>query len=144
MLGMVVTTTKKSRKTKEPLVSIETTNFELEIGKGLRLYFNPVRTVKFFIQRCIRGFDDSELWSLDGTITTFILPRLRVFRKSTQSYPSDLKNIDNWYKILDKMIKSFEYNKSDWSGGIGTYRKKRKEYDEGMQLFAKYYGHLWS
>ena len=37
---------------------------------------------RFWIQlwdKCTQGYDDSELWSLDYTITKFIAPRLRAF-----------------------------------------------------------------
>jgi hypothetical protein len=35
------------------------------------------RNTKFFWQRCRRGFDDSEAWSLDQSLARVILPRLK-------------------------------------------------------------------
>jgi len=92
------------------------------------------RQITFFIQRRKRGFDDSELWSLDDTIIRFTLPRLKAFRNlhngsGPMGYPAGLaedfgiykaddvgnvtqeqndKAYNKWLEILDKMIESME------------------------------------
>lgn len=43
-------------------------------------------------QRLERGFDDSELWSLDKTISGFILPRLKSFREKHSSSPKNISS----------------------------------------------------
>lgn len=35
-------------------------------------------------QRLTRGFDDTEMWSLDCTIAAFIAPRLKVFKEQAE------------------------------------------------------------
>lgn|SRR3990167_652396 len=136
--------TKKKTRFEGPLVRIYTGNFELEIGSTFRLYFNLPRAIKYFWQRRIRGFDSFELYSLDSTISKFILPRLKAFRKEAMSYPNDFKNIKDWQKAMDKMIGAFEYNMSDWDGDKKMFNQKNRDYKAGMELFAKYYGHLWA
>ena len=53
-----------------------------------------------------RGFDDRELWSLDFTISKFILPRLQAFKKQKAGYPGHLTE-KKWDNKLDKMIAAF-------------------------------------
>lgn len=51
------------------------------------------REEKFSQQRIERGFDDSETWSLDCTITKFILPRLKDSEKLLILF---LPNLKKW------------------------------------------------
>ena len=91
-------------------------------------------------QRLERGFDDSELWNLDSTITKFILPRLKRFRTTHCGFPAQFKTDDQWCEILDKMIKAFEIANTDsidWKDGDENLL------DEGFKLFIEYYLNLW-
>ena len=91
-------------------------------------------------QRLERGFDNSETWSLDSTISQFIEPRLKVFKELKYGHPSDL-TIDKWDKILDKMIQSFELINND---ELKKDLKNREDIiDEGLDLFREYFFHLW-
>ncbi|NEZ47817.1 hypothetical protein FDF74_11555 [Clostridium niameyense] len=89
---------------------------------------------------------NEELWDLDYTIAKFILPRLIRFKelvsdnKGIHSYPADLKNMEEWIAILDKMINSFEILKNEF---IKNNRENYEKYIEGMNLFAKYISDLW-
>ncbi len=88
-------------------------------------------------QRKERGFDNSELWSLDMTIIEFTLPRLKAFRDYTKSFPidDDIKSFQDWQLIIDKMIYGMEkYIDDTWD----------TEAVEGIDLFLKYFRHLWS
>lgn len=69
------------------------------------------REGKYMNQRKLRGFDDTELWSLDCTICSFIAPRLKVFIKNTMgSCPGKfIDNPDEWVNILNKMLYAFEH-----------------------------------
>ncbi len=108
------------------------------------------KVVSFF-QRRRRGFDDSELWSLDDTILQFILPRLKRFRaKERVGWPGpqaifnidydkyealsdeeqdDLsdRSLEEWDRILDKMIRAIELQVEDG----GTFFKLNPEWKEG-------------
>jgi hypothetical protein len=100
------------------------------------------RAIRFFFQRMTRGWDDSELWSLDYSLARLISPRLQLFARNTKSFPGNMTE-QEWSIILNKMCESFEYYGSEerWSGDEGADINK---YQEGLDLFAKHYGHLWS
>ena len=110
------------------------------------------RRVVFAYQRLVRGWDDSDTWSLDYALAKQILPRLRRFRDLRGGgVPSRLLPCDSdkaielaqaeWLAILDKMIAAFEYcaGEGQWdSFGDPPY------VDEGLRLFAEYYRCLWT
>jgi len=99
------------------------------------IWRNGKRQIKFFFQRRKRGFDDSELWSLDNTIMNMVLPRLKAFRNLPPAgFPVDMytpeemeaadrgeelegmtdRAYQRWLDTLDKMIRGIElYLKDD-------------------------------
>lgn len=89
-----------------------------------------------------RGFCDAELWSLDSTIAEFILPRLIEFRKELVGYPGNLTS-ESWAEILDKMIWSFE-NLEDLDWPDGKDEEYNRKFQEGLELFGKYFRDLWN
>ena len=124
------------------------------------------REITFLYQRLTRGFDDSELWSLDDTIIRFTLPRLKAFRfarggKGPMGMPMDfIGDVDayhamneadmqrtcdegyaKWLETLDKMILAMEiYVRED---GFPFGDEDVKKYEEGMSLFHKFFNGLW-
>jgi hypothetical protein len=98
------------------------------------------RAVRFWWQRRTRGFDDAELWNLDFTFCEFIIPRLKAFRSRVCSYPVPAGSLEEWEKILDKMIFALEL----WVNRNGWVKDEDKEkYEEGKDLFFKYFFTLW-
>lgn len=116
------------------------------IWKAIKNKFNLCRKITFFWQRRLRGFDDSETWNLEGTISEFILPRLIRFKQVNICHPFDLTE-QKWDEALDKMILAFELHQTifDWEGEVDKKesKKKYKQIDEGLKLFAKYFLNLW-
>ena len=90
-------------------------------------------------QRLERGFDDSELWSLDKTISGFILPRLKSFREKHSSSPKNISS-QEWNNIIDKMITAFELINSDKED---ISHDEYKQIECGLKLFAKHLKNLW-
>lgn len=93
-------------------------------------------------QRLERGFDDSETWSLDGTISKFIYPRLKAFLEDTKRlscHPASI-DFDEWVSILEKMVKGFELLSLD--------EMKTNDEDviieEALDLFRKHFYSLWT
>lgn len=127
-----------------------------------------------------------ETWNLDYRIASYILPRLKLFKKVSITYPGrdEADTPEKWDEALDKMIQAFEYviEEDDWWINNPEYnytdgmkirseehddgmvhvvfdeedlvkevkkkhfaeRVRRQEViDEGLQLFAKYFQHLW-
>ncbi len=114
-----------------------------------------LRAIRFWWQRRTRGWDDSDVWSLDVTIAKFILPRLRRLKELNDAYPASLNDSEQfdeesdercmgeWHEKLDKMIESFEMASSN---SIDYYIMSKKQFNKfrwGMSLFAKYYNNLW-
>lgn len=106
--------------------------------KRLFTYVYWYTIIKHWWQRRTRGFDDSETWSLDITISEFILPRLKRFRELHDKalHPPDTLSEDEWRDIMDKIIVAHELV-------ISETLAREKEINDGLILFAKYYRHLW-
>lgn len=99
-----------------------------------------------------KNIEDSELWNLDATIAKFIVPRLKKFKEEDQKSECGFCDFSKIKRciILNKIIFSFNYC-IQWNANSGkcfekykTDPKLQSKLDEGLQLFAKYYDHLWS
>lgn len=157
----IIDITKSDDTEKQYLVDISVYNHLLEVsreGEGKDPYGIPnvnftlisrddERWKEYQQQRLERGFDDSELWSLDHTITSFILPRLKRFKEITCDYPSDMSEKE-WNDKLEKMITAFEYLENedlgvdDTKSGIDRWTVREKVINEGLELFIKHYTSL--
>ena len=158
----IIDITKSDDTENQYLVDVSVYNHLLEVsreGEGKDPYGIPnvnftlidrddERWKEYQQQRLEGGFDDSEVWSLEGTITSFILPRLKRFKEITYSYPSDI-SAKEWNNKLEKMITAFEYLENedlgldDTKSGIDRWAAREKVINEGLELFIKYYNSLW-
>lgn len=122
-------------------------------------------------QRMRYGVADEECWSLDYTFSKFILPRLKHFKKMKRySYHPDMTP-EQWEAVIDELIWTFEYmldeerfnpfpnycvgKKLDFNRektpeenqSFKDWMEKNNELEErkqkGLELFARYYCHLW-
>lgn len=93
------------------------------------------------------GVDERETWSLNTRISEYILPRLKFYKKFSKGYPDGV-SVEEWDIILDKMIQAFKIvalmyeTDLDDEDNIHT-EIGRKKYEEGMDLFRKYFLDLW-
>lgn len=97
------------------------------------------RKVKFFFQRRIRGFDDSETWDLDYSFMKWLLPRLKRFQEVSDGiHPGNLTN-DAWQKQLTTAIENLTFilEKDEFEDG---YIEKREAF---FKWFCKNCGGLW-
>ena len=106
----------------------------------------------------------NELWSLDETLTEYLLPRISAFRKMERhGYPvldeeciskqsrqqqngdEDLRAAADWENILYDIEKGFEAHRNliGYGEEPGATEENEKVMQKGLNLFAKYYGHLW-
>ena len=97
------------------------------------------RSIKFFWQRTIRGWDDSETWSLDAALSKLIVPRLKRFKEVNICYPPNMTP-QEWDEKLDLMIEAFEFYSGEQYCASGEELKKHQK---GLNLFAKHFGKLW-
>lgn len=96
-----------------------------------------------FWQRRTRGFDDTDLWSLDHHLAKLILPRLIAFRDAGQiGYPGPL-TADTWETMIDAMIYSFDNVANCWDPFGERDRDDDDRINEGLELFGLWFRHLW-
>ena len=98
------------------------------------------RLEDFVKDRETEGFDESETWNLSTTIAKFVLPRLKCFRECHFDHPYGI-TFDEWNEILDKMIYAMNYaaNEHNTTEENIAFSKVK----EGLELFGKYFLHLW-
>ncbi len=100
-----------------------------------------LRKIKWMFQKLFKGYSDEDLFDLGWTISKWILPRLKAFKKCPGGQPYPFKNEKEWIQCIDKMIIGFEiFVDDEWFGN----KKLTEEKDEGIKLFAKYLGCLWN
>lgn len=128
------------------------------------------RELKFWWQRRTRGFDDSELWSLDCTMCKFMAPRLRELARQTYGYPvtflhgedfteETIQAFDNlpeeerhskheaaalaWETAVNKIARAMEL----WADNetfVEPNSPEEQEVKEGFELFHKHLFSLWN
>lgn len=93
---------------------------------------------------------------IDVDIAEFVLPLLKKFKEKADTVPNsiledyweidkegaEVKAMEKWYEILDKMIYAFEYVIE--CGGRSS--RNTLEWDRhmaGMELFARHFLDLW-
>ena len=82
-----------------------------------------------------------DTYNLDITIAQFIVPRLELFKKLTDCYPFQFNSMEEWYKVLDKMIAAFSIISHKTT--IQRHEEEKSIINEGLDLFRKYYNELW-
>ena len=116
------------------------------------------RPIKFLWQRLTRGWDDSDLWSLDFAIIKFTYPRLKAFRElppcgvpmhPTEVYPEGHEEAGlpraletaEWDAILGEILKGFELVvKADC---YPLHGKSHEQLEKSMDLFREWFFALW-
>jgi hypothetical protein len=82
------------------------------IPYGWRMYYRYQDLQHWVIktyQKLRYGVSDSECWNLSNTITSFVLPRLKHFKKTQRyAHPADLTP-EQWEEIIDELIWTFEF-----------------------------------
>ena len=68
------------------------------------------------------------------------LVALKKFRKETDGYPGTLDSFEEWDKIMKKMIRAFKIIVDD---PFPETPEQTEAVEEGLQLFARYFRHLW-
>ena len=88
---------------------------------------------------------NEECWGLDITLAKYILPRLEKFEiLNTNIHPCEFKNMEEWHKIINKMIYSFKFIlKDELIIDIELSKAEDKRVQEGLDLFARYFRDLW-
>lgn len=93
------------------------------------------------------GFVPAEFFSLDYSLALYIYSHLRYFKDNCLvGYPGCM-TFEEWSDTLDKMIKAFELIIKDddqyplWDKQ--SSKRRARQINHGLKLFAKYFRHLW-
>jgi hypothetical protein len=94
---------------------------------------------KFKKQRIERGFEDSETWRLDYTISSFIIPRLERYQElANEKLARDQQLVED----VDTLLEAMKLIVKD--EGSHTWDEKEKEIvTKGLELFPKVFTTLW-
>lgn len=90
--------------------------------------------------------DGYDCWNADHTIALVAYPLLKKFKQRQCGHPPDI-SLEEWHKILDKMIWAMRImaDEEDYctSGNIKEVRRFYKRLNEGFCLFGKHFRDLW-
>ena len=103
---------KKSKDSSKLSTTTEINNFSI----AEEVYPDePEKLERYKKQRDERGFDDTETWHLDKSLTLFLIPRLKRFIELNNGFPSG-QTEESFNEKLNFILKSFEeyyYNEND-------------------------------
>lgn len=141
--------------------------FSLNPIYSIPRFFDRLKSeIKWAYQRVFRGYDDKWYWSFNHQVADVAIKVFKNMSKKVWGHPSELK-FKKWQKILMKIAEGFEAYKEIHEGDsymipTGYYyeegflkglekrvinKKKLKELEKkqkkGLELFAKWFSHLW-
>lgn len=103
---------KKSKDSSKLSTTTEKNNFSI----AEEVYPDePEKLERYKKQRDERGFDDTETWHLDKSLTLFLIPRLKRFIELNNGFPSG-QTEESFNEKLNFILESFEeyyYNEND-------------------------------
>lgn len=113
------------------------------VREALKLH-TYTRMIRFFFQRKRRGFDDSDLWSLDYTFAKLMAPRLRAFinQFGGRSVPCEMTQ-QEWLEILEKIHRALDLMVTSDGAYFMLSDDQTKEIHEGLGLFQEHLFSLW-
>lgn len=96
--------------------------------------------LKYIIQRIKRGWSDEDCWAVDDHLATIIAGMTKQLKETSHGHPDEMTD-EQWVKILQTISEGFQvYTDSIYDGLDET---KIKKFDKAMELFTKYFSHLW-
>lgn len=93
-----------------------------------------------FFQRGTKGYCYKDVWSIDGYLCEIIPQMLKQLKQNQLGFPTDLTS-EEWDGILDEIIEGFE--RGSKVHNYEATEEDMKVINRGLELFAKYYFHLW-
>lgn len=103
------------------------------------------RELKYFFQRGLYGYSESDVWSLDAYLCTWLPSAIMELRDQSHGCPQDLE-MEEWKEILRRIAKGFEA-KNQLIESVDHSKKEEElleeQFQEGMKWFVKYFTHLW-
>lgn len=116
---------------------------QMQLPSNLTFKFRMLkRRLKHAWQRAVRGFDDSETWSLNTTFAQWFAPRLRRFKEVTIAYPAYCNDMEEWQEILQKMLDGFEMM-ADGDTYFTFDEQAHEKMQHSVDLFYQHFHSLW-
>lgn len=99
-----------------------------------------------------RRIHSKDAWSIKVDTAKFLVPRLKMFLKEidkvgatpgilARQYPDD--GYERWREMVKKMLFSFEYYADEYNRRMDANEDEIRRVEEGLSLFAEWYGYLW-
>lgn len=109
------------------------------------------RQTQFKVEKGVYGFDNSETWGLDTTMTAMLYERLKMFKEKTENFvdyseslveiDGETKNVDEW---LDNMIQLCEsYLTTDVLDDNYSDSNEEKKILEVWKIWSKVVLYMW-
>lgn len=108
------------------------------------------RKIKWFFQKCKRGYSDRDLWNLDNWILDILEKVINDFKiQNNHSYPSTFDSMDDWTAELEyahsllKHLNEIKENDSGYSSYEEYYEDLNHTKDKLFDWLKKYLFDLW-
>ena len=86
-------------------------------------------------------FPIEEVWNTDNTLAQLIVPRLLAFKAlDKHGCCPAFKDMREWNNAIQKMADAFELMKY---AGASHSEEEERTIEQGLDLFRKYFRHLW-
>lgn len=110
-----------------------------------RFWFKLKRKVRYFLQRKFRGFDDSELWSLDITFANWAIPRLEQYNNINCGFPPNT-TLEQFQNIINEILYGLELFRRRIEDCDNLYEETLiiLEFEHSTKLFAEYIREIWT
>jgi hypothetical protein len=101
-----------------------------------------IELVRWAYQRVRYGYDDRAIWSLDTYLADWVPTVLR--RMKDCGYPAELAP-EVWNAHLEDMAAGIEsHHERNWSDWYNKREETEARSAKGLQLFAEWFGSLWT
>lgn len=106
----------------------------------LRNRFRPVLALRTAYQRVRYGISDQDAWGLDYFLATTTVRGIQKLRAWKHGHPMELTP-EEWDDILARIQDGFQV----WLDADGTFMDAadRRRFDEGIELYGKWFSALW-
>lgn len=122
---------------------------------------NPIKNLKYCIQRILRGYCDADLWAIYEWFLLIIVPILRQFSESQMGWPMWLQEqciaelgdrmnneeIDEicqqrWKMMLNELADDFE-RIEEFNDDLETVQQREALKNDCFKRFSEYFFNLW-
>lgn len=100
-----------------------------------------IRSIRFAIQRVVRGYDDRLFWDMSEYLDPMIVAFIKNLRENGCGYPHNLTQ-KKWNKVLDTILIGF-VPEPEIGAGKKVWAKYMKSREKALVLLAFYWDNLW-